>query len=221
MGRLWRMLAHLNGQTVNYSMLGNSLGVSNVTVRNYIDLLAATLMVHVLPPYTSNLGKRMVKAPRVYIADSGIACALLGVTSFQQLLGHPSLGAVWEQVVLSNLMGHFPKANFYFYRTSAGAEIDIVMEHQGMVVAIECKASVSPTLPRGAYWAMDDVRPAMLLIASPVSSGWPMRPGGEVVALAELPGRVKSCLLGQCPGSVEYKTKPHTSPGGGQLPPCP
>jgi predicted AAA+ superfamily ATPase len=127
MGRLWRMLAHVNGQTVNYSTLAASLGISSVSVKNYIELLASTYMVEIVPPWFSNLGKRLVKAPKVYIADSGITSALLGLRSFEELSGHPVFGAVWEQIVLANLRGWFPNAEICHYRTSNGAEVDFVI----------------------------------------------------------------------------------------------
>jgi hypothetical protein len=97
------MLAHNNGQTVDYSSLAKSLGVSAVTIKNYIDLLESTFMVDVVQPYISNLGKRLVKAPKVYISDSGICSTLLGLFSFEAMSGHPSFGAMWEQIVLHNL----------------------------------------------------------------------------------------------------------------------
>ena len=93
--RLWRMLAHVNGQTVNYTALASSLGVSDQTVRSYVDLLSSTYMVESVPPYYSNLGKRMRKAPKVYVADSGLVCALLGLRSLEDILGHPGFGALW------------------------------------------------------------------------------------------------------------------------------
>jgi predicted AAA+ superfamily ATPase len=95
MGRLWRMLAHINGQTINFSTLAASLGISSVSVKNYIELLASTYMIEIIPPWISNLGKRLVKAPKVYVADSGICAALLGLRSFEDLSGHPVFGSVW------------------------------------------------------------------------------------------------------------------------------
>jgi len=103
MRRLWQMLAHNNGQTVDYSSLAKSLGVSDVTIKNYIDLLESTFMVDVVQLYISNLGKRLVKAPKVYVSDSGICSTLLGISSFEAMSGHPSFGAMWEQIVLHNL----------------------------------------------------------------------------------------------------------------------
>ncbi len=190
MHRLWQMLAYMNGQTVNYSRLGKSLGVSNVTVSNYIDLLNGTFMVEVLPPYISNTGKRLVKAPKVYIADSGITTALLNLESFQQLTGNPVFGTVWEQIILSNLTGHFPSANYFFYRTSAGAEIDIVMKHGNKVFAIESKATLSPGLTKGNYNAIEDIKPDHTYVVIPAQKGWPLSESVDVVSLDELIDRI-------------------------------
>lgn len=186
MRRLWQMLAHTNGQTVNYSLLGKSLGVSNVTVRNYIDLLEGTFMLQTLPPYISNLGKRMVKAPKVYISDSGITACLLQLQNFEQIMGSPVIGSLWEQMVLGNLKGHFQSAQFYYYRTSAGAEMDIVMKYKSKVFAIECKSSISPSLTRGAFNAIEDINPDKTFIIAPVELGWPFKPGIQVVSLTEI-----------------------------------
>ncbi|MFO8066672.1 MAG: ATP-binding protein [Bacteroidales bacterium] len=183
MHRLWQMLAHLNGQTVNYSQLSKSLGVSNVTVRNYIDLLKGTFMVEVLPPYISNMGKRLVKAPKVYIADSGLTNALLNIESFQQLTGNPVFGSIWEQLVLSNLTGHFHSAKFFFYRTSAGSEIDIVMKYKSKIFAIESKATLSPVLSKGNYNAIQDINPDYTFVVTPAKKAWPLKNGIDVVSL--------------------------------------
>lgn len=186
MGRLWQMLAHWNGQTINYSTLANALGITSATVKNYIDLLESTFMVLVLRPYASNLGKRLVKSPKVYVADSGITSALLQLNGFGQLIGHPVWGSVWEQVVLLNLKAHFPKTDISFYRTSHGAELDMVIKSGDSVIAVECKATVSPVLNRGNYHAIGDLNPVKIFVAAPVPLGWPMRDNAEVVSLPEL-----------------------------------
>lgn len=186
MRRLWQMLAHNNGQTINYSSLGNSLGVSNVTISNYIDLLQGTFMLEVLTPWYSNLKKRLVKAHKIYISDPGITTALLGLETFDQLAGHPALGAVWEQIVLSQLKSRFRQTEFAFYRSAGGAEIDIVMSLKGFVIAIECKATRSPSLTKGNYSAIADIKPLKTLVVSPVEKGWPMAPAVQVVNLSEL-----------------------------------
>jgi predicted AAA+ superfamily ATPase len=183
MQRIWQMLAHLNGQTVNYSHLGNALGVSNQTVKNYIDLLESTYMVHVVQPYTSNFGKRLVKSPKVYVADAGIASALLGIRSFQDLSGHPSFGAIWEQIVLSNIKGTYPDAEIFFYRTSNGAELDFVVKLRNQIIAVECKASYTPTLSKGNYAAIEDIAPAHTFVVTPSPDSWSMKEGIDVVSL--------------------------------------
>ncbi|WP_347073330.1 ATP-binding protein [Bacteroides thetaiotaomicron] len=195
MRRLWQMLAHVNGQTVNYSSLATSLGVSATTVKSYIDLLAGTYMVEVVPPYISNLGKRLVKAPKVYISDSGITAALLGLRSFEQLSGHPALGSVWEQIVLSNLKGLYPDAEFFYYRTTNGAEVDFVMEIQNKVFAIECKASYSPILSKGNYSAFEDVKPEHTFIVTPSPDSWGMKEGIDVVSLGGLKEGIDAVLF--------------------------
>lgn len=194
MRRLWQMLAHNNGQTVDYSSLAKSLGVSAVTIKNYIDLLESTFMVDVVQPYISSLGKRLVKAPKVYISDSGICATLLGVSSFEAMSGHPSFGAIWEQIVLHNLKGLFPEADFYFYRTSNGAEMDFVMKIRNVVFAIECKSSFSPSLSKGSYNAIEDIAPIHTFVVCPIDTGWSMKQGIEVVSLGELEEKIKALI---------------------------
>jgi len=186
MQRIWQMLAHFNGQTVNYSHLGNALNVSNQTVKNYIDLLESTYMVHVVQPYTSNLGKRLVKSPKVYVADAGIVATLLGIRSFGELSGHPAFGAIWEQIVLSNLKGAFPEAEVFHYRTAGGAEIDFVVKLNNRIFAVECKASYTPTLSKGNHLAMDDISPKHTFVVTPSPDSWSMKAGVDVVSIDEL-----------------------------------
>ena len=186
MRRLWQMLAHYNGQTVNYSALGNSLGLSHVTIKHYIDLLQDTFMIYALPPYVSNAGKRLVKAPKVYIADSGITAALLGLLNFEQMAGHPNFGAFWEQITISQLKAVFPDASFFHYRTSNGAEIDVVMKLRDKIIAVECKATMSPTLSKGNYLALDDIQPDIAFVSAMVKEGWDLKKKIKIVSLDEL-----------------------------------
>lgn len=194
MRRLWQMLAHVNGQMVNYSTLASSLGVSSTTVKNYIDLLEGTFMIDVISPYISNLGKRLVKAPKVYVADSGITAALLNLHSFEDLSGHPSFGGIWEQIVLSNLKGLYPDAEFYFYRTTNGAESDFVLKIKNMVFAIECKSSFSPVLSKGNYNAFEDISPKHVFVVSPIQAGWPMKQGITLVSIDELYQKISEMI---------------------------
>jgi len=186
MQRLWRMLAHLSGQTANYSALSASLGVSATSVRNYIDLLAATFMVEIVPPWFSNLGKRLVKAPRVYVADTGVAAALLGLASFDAMMAHPAFGALWEGAVLAHLKGHFPDLEVSYYRTANGAEADFVFQYKNRVFALECKASLSPTLSKGNFRAFEDIAPERAYVVIPGGDRWQMAEGVEVVPLDRL-----------------------------------
>lgn len=186
MRKLWQMTAHLNGQTAHYSLLASSLSVSSPTIKNYIELLSSTFMLQLLPPYLTNMKKRIVKAPKIYLNDTGIANALLGIGSFEALTGHPSVGPAWETLVLSNLKGHYPRAGYYFYRTSHGAELDIIMENHGKRIAIECKTGTTPSLTRGNHNAIQDIKPAKMLIVAPVETGWPVKPGIDVVNPEEL-----------------------------------
>lgn len=190
MRRLWQMLAHSNGQTVNYSSLGSSLGVSHTTIRNYLDLLEGTFMVYQVPPFEGNTKKRLIKAPKVYIADSGISLALLNLKNFEAAAGHPSFGALWETVVLSNLNGHFPRLDVMFYRTNHGIEIDFAVSDGTQTVAIECKASVSPKVTKGNYQAIEDIQPELTLVVSPIKQGYRMNPKMEIVSLEEMVERL-------------------------------
>ena len=190
MRRLWQMLAHVNGQTVNYSTLASSLGISSVSVKNHIDLLANTFMLEIIPPWHSNLGKRLVKAPKVYIVDSGITAALLGLRSFNEISGHPVFGSMWEQIVLANLRGWFPFAEICHYRTSNGAEADFVIMLDNKIFVIECKASFDPSLSKGNYIAFEDIAPEHTFVVTPSKESWSLKPGIDVVSLEELQRRL-------------------------------
>jgi uncharacterized protein len=191
MRRLWQMLAHSNGQTLNLTSIGESLGVSHTTVRNYVDLLEGTFMVIQLPPWRGNTKKRLVKTPKVYLSDSGITAALLQLRNFEQITGHQVFGSLWETVVLMNLKAHIPEAEFSFYRTSHGNEIDIILKIANRTLAIECKATLSPSLSSSFYKASEDVNPDRVLVVSPVDKGYPMKKGIDVVSIKELIETVK------------------------------
>jgi uncharacterized protein len=194
MRKLWQMLANLNGQILNYSILGASLGVSHTTVRNYVELLGSAFMLQLLPPFASGAGKRLVKSPKVYLSDIGITNALLRLPDFEQLAGHPSFGSAWESLVLINLTASFPQYNFFFYRTSHGAEIDIVIENGSKRIAVECKAGLSPKLSIGTFTAIEDVKPLTTLVVAPVDIGWPMKHGIDVVNISEAITAIRTLL---------------------------
>lgn len=190
MRRLWQMLAHYNGQLINYSALGSSLGVSHTTIRNYIDLLEGTFMLFQLRPWIGNTKKRLVKSPRIYISDPGITAALLNLGDFNQLAGHPVFGSLWETIVLANLKGHFPDLEYSFYRTSHGAEIDFVISNGSASIAIESKATLSPDLSKGNYNALEELKPKETFIVAPTEEGYPFKKNIRVVSLYELIDRV-------------------------------
>ncbi|GHV09021.1 ATPase [Campylobacterota bacterium] len=184
--RLWQMLAHLNGQTANYSKIASSLGVSDNTVKNQIDLLSSTYMVEIVPSHFSNIGKRLVKAPKIYIADSGITATLLGLRSYEDILGYPGYGAMWEQIVLTNIRGNYPTAEIFHYRSSGGAEVDFIVKIYDKIFAIECKASLSPTLSKGVYSALEDIKPAHTFVVIPSKEGWIMSKDIDVLSINNL-----------------------------------
>jgi predicted AAA+ superfamily ATPase len=194
MRRLWQMLAHNNGQTLNLSRLGESLGVSHTTIRNYVDLLEHTFMVKQLPPWHGNTKKRLVKSPKVYLTDSGVTATLLQLKGFDQVAGHPVFGSLWESVVFMQLNAHIPHAEFSFYRTNHGNELDFILSFPDSTIAIECKASVAPTLSKGTYKALEDVNPDQLFVVAPIDTGYSMKEGIDVVSLSELVERVTDLM---------------------------
>ena len=158
--RFCTMLAHNQGQAFNAAALAKSLDVGGVTVGRYLDLMADLLLVRRLQPWTSNLGRRVVKAPKVYVRDSGLCHALLGIRTMDDLLGHPVVGGSWEGFVVENILGVLPqRASFGYYRTAGGADVDLVVRLGGDLWAIEIKNSSVPKVSRGFHSACEDLRP--------------------------------------------------------------
>lgn len=185
--RFWQMLAHLHGQLWNASRLGSSFGVSAPTVQHYLNILEATYMLRRLPPLQANLGKRLVKSPKIYLRDSGILHALLGIESLNDLAGHPVVGASWEGWVLEQIAQLIaPKWQLSFYRTASGAEMDVVAERGNRKIGFEIKYSSSPTLTKGFWSAMSDIQLDQAYVIAPVQSGYPLAANIEVVPAAEL-----------------------------------
>ncbi len=183
--RLWEMLAHLHGQVLNMSTLANSLAVSSHTVRSHIDLLEGAFMARRLPPWTANFGKRLVKSPKLYLRDTGILHALLGIESKTELLGHPVIGSSWESFCIENILAACKrKVRASFYRTARGAEVDLVLESASARIAVEFKASSSPRPQRGFWSAVEDLGSGRNWIIAPVSEGFPLR-NARVASLDE------------------------------------
>lgn len=156
--RFWQMLAHLHGNLWNASQIASSMGMSVATMRHYLDTLVDTFMVRALLPYHVNLGKRLVKSPKVYLRDTGLLHALLGIKDYDALLSHPVIGASWEGMVIEHLIGHAGQdSQAFFYRTSAGAELDLVIDSPPHLYGYEVKFGLAPKLSKGYHHAIADL----------------------------------------------------------------
>lgn len=167
--RFWVMLAHTQGGLLNAATLARGLGVDGKTVAKYLDLMVDLLLVRRLRPWHKNIGKRLVKSPKVYVRDSGITHALLGLGDKEEILGHPVVGPSWEGFVIENLLSVAPeRADAGFYRASGGAEIDLVLTFPGQRVwAIEIKRSLDPKPARGFHSGCKDVKPDARFVVYP------------------------------------------------------
>lgn len=191
MDRLWTMLAHRQGGILNASDLARSLDISPQSVTRYIDLLADLLLVRRLQPYAVNIGKRLVKSLKVYVRDSGLVHALLGIPTLEALDGNPVVGASWEGFVIGQVVAELRwPAQAFFYRTQTGAEIDLLIQFPGDELwAIEVKRSLAPRLSRGFHVARDDLKPARSFVVYAGMDMYPLQEGVEAIgvrALAEL-----------------------------------
>jgi hypothetical protein len=159
--RLWTMLAHNQGGVLNAAQLARNLEVTGATIGRYIDLLVDLLLVRRLPPRTANVGKRLVRSPKVYVRDSGLVHALLEISDKEALLGHPVVGASWEGMAIENLLAVLGDRGLpSFYRTVKGAEVDLVLDWpDGRVWTIEVKRSLAPKITRGMRSALEDLKP--------------------------------------------------------------
>ncbi|MEN6423868.1 MAG: ATP-binding protein [Phycisphaerales bacterium] len=182
--RFWQMLAHCHGQLWNASKIAGSLGVDGKTARRYLDMLEDTFMVRQLQPLHANLKKRLVKSPKVYLRDSGLLHALLNIATHEQLLGHPAAGASWEGWCIEQVLSVVPvNTAASFYRTTAGAEIDLVLQPAGTgpAIAIEAKRSLDPRPGKGFWSAFADLQPDRAFVVYPGEEFYPL--GEQVWAL--------------------------------------
>ena len=186
--RLWGMLAHQQGALVNASVLARSLALDMRTVDRYLDLLVEMFLVRRLEPWHANLGKRLTKSPKLYVRDSGLLHALLGLPDEEALLGHPAVGASWEGFVLENLItAAGTSASAHFYRTSGGAEVDLLLNWpSGECWAIEVKRSLAPKVERGFHSACEDLQPTRKLVIYPGDEPFPLGHGVQAMPLATL-----------------------------------
>jgi uncharacterized protein len=187
-GRLWGMLAHAHGTPLNKARLAMSLEVSSPAVNRYIDLLCDLLLVRRLPPWSGNIGKRLVRAPKVYLRDSGLLHALLGLATLDDTLSHPIAGASWEGFVLEQLLAAAgPTRTAMYFRTEKGAEADLVLERGGQVeMLVETKRSSAPTISQGFRRVCDDLSPREAFVVHGGTAQWPMGGGVTAIGLRDL-----------------------------------
>lgn len=181
--RLLRMTAHYNGQIINYSKIGDSLGLSHTSIMKYLDILEQTFIIKRLPVYEVNMKKRLVKSPKIYIRDIGLFNKLLNISDFNSLLSHPGFGASWEAMVLENLQAVFSDAEFYFFRTARGDEIDLIMKFKNKIIALETKATKSPKVNKGFWNSLKYLKPDKTYIVSPIDDKYPIHNEVEVIGL--------------------------------------
>lgn len=186
--RFWNMLAHYHGQIWNAAELARAMAVNESTVRRYLDLLTGVFMVRQLPPWFENLGKRQVKAPKIYLRDSGLLHALLGVTNQRDLEHHPKVGASWEGYAVEEVLKALQPQQAYYWATYSGAEIDLVLFKRGRRIGVECKRADAPTITRSMHIALDNLKLDELMIVYPGEKRYTLAQGVEVVPLGELVG---------------------------------
>ena len=155
--KLWRLLSHYHGETINYTKIAGAIDVSQQTLKKYLAILEQTYMIRLLQPYESNLKKRIVKAPKIYIRDSGILHTLQDIESYDQLLSHPLIGASWEGFCIENLIARYPRYKPYYLRTSHGAEVDLILEKGSDLIIFEFKMSKAPKPSKGFYEIIKDL----------------------------------------------------------------
>jgi len=173
--RLWRLLAHYHSQTVNYNKFAAAADLSIPTLKKYLAVLEQTYMVRLLPPAETNLKKRLIKSPKIYLRDSGILHGLLDVEGYDSLLANPAAGPSWEGFVLENLIAAHPRWRASFVRTSNGAEIDLLLERSGRRHLFECKLSKAPKPSRGFHELVEDIQPESAWVVAPVDEMYEIR----------------------------------------------
>ncbi|OJV19685.1 MAG: ATPase [Dyadobacter sp. 50-39] len=186
--RFWTMLAHNQGSVFNASHLARSLDVSGVTISRYLDLMVDLLLVRRLQPWASNAGKRLVRSPKIYVRDSGITHALMGLETYNNLLAHPVVGGSWEGFVIENIMSVAPaRMQPYFYRSAGGAEVDLVLEFaDGKKWAVEIKRNSAPHLSKGFHIACEDIQPDRKFVIYSGKDMFPMGDGITAISLTHI-----------------------------------
>jgi len=190
--RLWSMLAHRQGSLLNASYLANAMEISARSINRYIDLFVDLMLARRLPPLHANIGKRLVKSPKIYVRDSGLVHSLLGISSFEALSGHPVMGASWEGFAVETLLGQLAwPAMAAFYRTAVGAEVDLVIDFpSGDRWAIEIKRSLAARMSRGFHVSLLDLKPNRAFVVHAGSQRYPLSDSVQAIGLQELALRI-------------------------------
>lgn len=189
MRKLWLMCAHLHGQPLNVSAIGNSLGVSHTTAKHYIEVLSGTYMLQKVEPHFANLEKRLRRVPKVYITDTGILHALLKIDKYEDLISHPVAGFSWESFVLQQIRSSLPDWQVTYITTSNQAEIDFILSKGKRIVAVECKLSQAPVLGRGFYNIMQELDTKEAFVVCPIKESFPLN---KTVTAISINGLIKA-----------------------------
>lgn len=193
MSRFWKMIAHCHGSIFNASKIGQSMDLSHNTIRKYLDILEQTFMVRILPPLEVNLKKRLVKSPKIYLRDTGLLHTILEIDSMTELYGHPVFGASWEGWCIEQIITYLSSWQSFYYRTSSGEEIDLVMVRGKKRLAFEIKASLTPHLSRGFADTIKVLKPEQALIVCPMTdTGYNISSGAYILGINECLDRLKS-----------------------------
>ena len=191
--RFWTMVAHYHGQIWNGSEIGGSLGVTHHTTRKYLDLLSGAYVVRQLQPWFINVGKRVVKSPKVYVRDSGILHSLLGIADLPALQAHPKAGASWEGFAMEQILSWAGERNAYFWATHRGAELDLLVQSQGKNWGFEFKYQDAPTMTKSMHIALNDLKLERLWVVYPGEKGYPLHEKVECLGLHDL-GKVREMI---------------------------
>ncbi len=175
LNRFWRMLAHVHSQTLNASKLGASMGISSNTIRSYIDILEQTFLIRVLMPFEINIKKRLIKSPKIFIRDSGLLHALLDIDNYNNLLSNPIYGASFEGYIIENILSNLPRWRGYFYRTSNGTEVDLILQKGNTTIAVEIKSSATPTVSKGFYNTLNEINVDNAFVIGQIESSYPLK----------------------------------------------
>jgi predicted AAA+ superfamily ATPase len=205
--RFWSMVAHFHGQVWNAAELARSLGATEPTARRYLDTLTSMFLVRQLQPWFENLGKRQVRAPKVYVRDSGLLHALLGLDSFHALEGHHKLGASWEGFALEQVLRISSDREAYFWATHAGAELDLLVNSRGRRWGFEFKYSDAPGMTKSMHIALEDLKLERIFVVYPGKDAYPLHERVEALALAHLHERMAEVIGVRVPKAKRARTK--------------